>query len=111
MSLDLKRTPDIEAVVTLLSADEGGRSTPAISGYRPAHSVSDDYLTSGLHQYIGQDRLAPGQSCPTNIWLLSPDLYPHSLWVGKVLKVQEGGRLVGHAKITKVFNVALLRDS
>ncbi len=48
MTLDPNRQPDVEAEVTFLGEAEGGRARPAISGYRPAHSVLDDYLTSGV---------------------------------------------------------------
>ena len=48
------RTPDVEAEITMLSTEEGGRPVPAFSGYRRGHKVRDDYITSGEHQYIGR---------------------------------------------------------
>jgi translation elongation factor EF-Tu-like GTPase len=101
------RQPDIEAEVTFLPIGDGGRSTPALSGYRPNHLVLSDYLTSGHHEYKDKERVLPGESAITEIWFLSPEQYPKSMRVGKVIRVQEGSRLVGHAKVLKVFNEAL----
>lgn len=101
------RQPDIEAEVTFLPAAEGGRSTPAMSGYRPNHLVLPDYLTSGHHEYKDKDQVLPGESAITEIWFLTPDQYPHSMQVGTVIRVQEASRLVGHAKVMKVYNEVL----
>jgi len=99
------RTPDVEAEITLLA--EGGRQTPAYSGYRPAHKVRDDYLTTGVHHYIGCDELLPGQTVRGTITFITPEIYPHCLWVGRVIDIQEGGRVVGRARITRIMNALL----
>jgi elongation factor Tu len=101
------RQPDIEAEVTLLATAEGGRSTPAKSGYRPNHLVFPDYLTSGHHEYKDKEQVLPGEPAITEIWFLTPDQYPKSMRVGKVIRVQEGSRLVGHAKVLKIYNEVL----
>ena len=101
------RQPDIEAEVTFLAPADGGRSTPAKSGYRPNHLVLPDYLTSGHHEYRDKDQVLPGESAITEIWFLSPEQYPKSMSVGKIIRVQEGSRLVGHAKVLKVYNEVL----
>jgi len=101
------RQPDIEAQVTFLATDDGGRSTPALSGYRPNHLVLPDYLTSGHHEYKDKDQVLPGESAIADIWFLAPDQYPHSMQMGAVINVQEGSRLVGHAKVVKTYNKVL----
>lgn len=101
------RQPDIEAEVTFLATRDGGRSTPAVSGYRPNHLVLPDYLTSGHHEYKDKASVQPGESATTDIWFLAPEQYPKSMSIGKVIRVQEGGRLVGHAKVLKVYNQVL----
>jgi len=99
--------PDVEAEITLLPTIEGGRETAARSGYRPAHKVREDYLTSGMHQYIGCDAVLPGQTVRGTITFITPEAYPHCLWVGRVIDIQEGSRVVGRARITKIMNVLL----
>ena len=106
---DLRDTVDfdIEAEVYFLREDEGGRSTPAIIGYRPNHLVRSDYLTSGLHVYLEQDYVFPGHFAKTRIKFITPEIYPHCMDVGTKINVQEGSRIVGYAKVTKIFNKLL----
>ena len=105
------RDPDIEAVVTLLSTKDGGRQNASGSGYRPAHLVKENYLTTAMQYYIGQETLYPGESCLANIWFITPEAYPQSLWVGKNIQFQEGGRVVGYANVTQINNELLLKHS
>ena len=79
----------------------------AKSGYRPNHLVRPDYLTSGQHEYLDGNELRPGESTTAHIWFISPEAYPHSLRIGQSINVQEGGRIVGHAVILKIFNELL----
>ena len=106
----MNREPDIEALVTFLPTSEGGRQGPAFSGYRPNHLVLADYLTSGVHEYIDTDSVSPGESARTRITFITPEHYPHCVWPGRVIRVQEGGRLVGHAEVLQVFNPELLGE-
>jgi elongation factor Tu len=103
----MKRDPDVEADITLLSTAEGGRQTAALSGYRPAHKVRDDYLTTGVHDYIGCGEVFPGQTVRGTITFITPEAYPACLWVGREINIQEGSRVVGIARITKIFNALL----
>lgn len=98
---------DVEAEVTLLTTEAGGRKASALSGYKPHHRVLPDYQTSGEHRYIGRSQLPPGESGLATIKFVSPESYPHCLWVGRVLEVAEADRVVGSATITKIFNPLL----
>ena len=102
------RGPDVEAIVTFLSTGEGGRAKPTFSGYRPVHGILPNYLTSGEHQYIDRTTVFPGESARTHITFITPEAYPHSLWPGKVITVQEGSRIIGQAEIVDVINPDLL---
>jgi translation elongation factor EF-Tu-like GTPase len=105
------RPPDIEALVAFLPTSGGGRKTAARTGYRPAHLVKDGYLTTGQHEYPLQDCVSPGESAAANIWFLTPEVYPHSMWIGKAIPVQEGHRVVALALVTKILNTALKRPA
>lgn len=78
-----------------------------LSGYRPAHLIREDYLTTGLHEYT--ERLSDRKAIGT-ITFISPEVYPHTLWVGKRVPFFEGNCRVGYAVITKVLNPILLTD-
>jgi len=104
-------TFDIEAEVYLLSKEEGGRSTPATIGYRPNHLVNGDYLTSGLHVYLDQDYVFPGHTAKTGIKFITPEVYPNCISVGMKINVQEASHIVGYAKVTKVYNELLRKNT
>ncbi|MFZ5985689.1 MAG: hypothetical protein ACOYWZ_01000 [Bacillota bacterium] len=99
------REPDIEAIITALKPEDGGCITqPFFTGYRPAHLVKDDYLTTGIHHYYNTESIALGESALGTITFVTPEAYSECLWEGKIIRIQEGGRLVGYAKVTKIFN-------
>ena len=107
----VNRDADAEALVTFLPTSEGGRRGPARSGYRPNHLVLPDYLTTGVHDYVGRSWVLPGDSVRARITFIAPEHYPYCLWPGRLVHVQEGGRLVGRAEILRVFNPELLGES
>ena len=66
-----------------------------------------DYLTTGIHHYYRVKSVPPNGSAKGTITFISPDAYPHSLWLGKRIEIQEGNRVVGYATIIKIFNPLL----
>ena len=86
------------------------RRYPALDGYRPMHLVKKGYLTSGTHHYYSDVSLPPGGSADGTITFISPESYPHCLWIGKRIQIQEGERIVGYAVVKRIFNELLRRD-
>ena len=80
---------------------------PFGQGYRPAHLVRPDYLTTGIHHYLDKEEVYFGETALAEIAFLSPEVYPKCLWVGKRIPFQEGSRITGYATITKIFNKIL----
>ena len=80
------------------------RKTPVKSGYRPHHLVKDDYMTTGVHQYFNMDQVAPGEIAYATITFITPEAHPHCLYVGKIIQISEGERIVGYATVIKVLN-------
>ncbi|MFN7139267.1 MAG: hypothetical protein ACK4UN_08010 [Limisphaerales bacterium] len=107
----MHRSPDVEADIYFLPPERGGRPVPAHSGYRPAHKVREDYLTTGVHTYIDSEQVFPCETARAFISFITPELYPHCLWVGREISVQEGSRVVGSARITKILNPILEKTS
>jgi elongation factor Tu len=97
------RTPDVEVVFRF----SGTRHTPVRDGYRPAHRIREDYLTTGVHHYFDVTEVAPDGQARGTITFITPEAYAASLWVGKVLDIQEGGRIVGTATVERVLNPVL----
>lgn len=92
---------DIEAIIIC------ERNTPFYNGYRPGHLIKEDYLTTGTHQYYGVECIPNGESALGTIKFISPEEYTDCLWEGKIINIQEGSNIVGHAVITRIFNNSL----
>jgi elongation factor Tu len=70
-----------------------------------------DYNTSGEHVYIGKDFIEPGKSGTAYIWFITPEVYPKSLWVDRIIEIKEGSRIIGKAKVLKIFNKILVSEN
>ena len=106
----LKGPPDIEAEIRFLSPEEGGRHTPYRSGYRPNHDFgTDGMLNDAHHEYVGIDTVAPGDTVTARLWFLAPDYQAGRLYEGFEFTVQEGARIVGRGRVSKVINKGLER--
>ena len=109
MSPVLHRPHDFAGILYLLPAEQGGRQPGVRSGYRPIHKLYDNYLSSGEHEYPESNSANPGETTPVRVWLITPDVYPASIWVGRKLEILEGPvKLVGILTVQAVNNPILL---
>lgn len=99
----MNKLPDVEVLFEF----NGTRKTPAADGYRPAHLVTENYLTTGIHHYYEVDSVLPNGTAKGTITFLSPEAYPYCLWIGKKVNIQEGERIVGYATIVDIYNSIL----
>ena len=99
----LDRSPDIKVEFRF----NGTRNRSVLSGYRPDHLIKDGYLTCGIHKYYKDEAVMPNETVCGTITFISPEAYPHCLWIGKVINIQEGARVVGTAVIKQVLNPLL----
>jgi len=99
--------PDILGEVFYFKDTDDSRESPATSGYRPAHQVTTEYQTSGEHIYFENDVAFPGDTVQAYIKFITPEAYPHCLWVGKTMNINEGSRVVGTVTVKEVFNELL----
>ncbi len=101
----LERDSDIEAEIRFLSTSEGGRQTPVATGYRPNHDLGmEGMLNDAVHEYVGVDWVAPGDTVHAKLWFFAPEFQVGRLHEGMEFTVQEGARVVGRGKVTKIFN-------
>jgi translation elongation factor EF-Tu-like GTPase len=101
--------PDAEVMFELTGSSSGGRLGHVVSGYRPQYVVRSDYHTSVAHQFVGVDRVSPSERAKAEVWFITPEAYPHSLWEGRRVEIAEGAKRVGVATILKVLNPLLLK--
>ncbi len=105
------KPPDIEAQITYLPTEAGGKTKPALRGYRTTHNFGhpDGMLNDAHHEYPGTGSVAPGATAQALIWFLVPEYQEKWLFDGLKFTVQEGSRVVGHGVVTKVINEKLRR--
>jgi translation elongation factor EF-Tu-like GTPase len=97
--------PDIEAEIRFLTAEEGGRHTPARSGYRPQFYY-DGHDWDALQEYPDVEWVHPGETARTLLWFLSPDAQLGRVHEGMEFEVREGARVVGRGRVTKILSLA-----
>ncbi len=95
---------DIEAEITFLTPEEGGRKTPVFSGYRPQFYY-DGHDWDAIHDYGDVAQVAPGQTVTALLVFLSPAYHLGRLYPGKQFQIREGQRIVGHGRVTKILNL------
>ena len=99
----MTKLPDVEVLFEF----NGTRKTPVVDGYRPAHLVDENCLTTGIHHYYEVDSVLPNGTAKGTITFISPEAYPKCLWIGKKIRIQEGERIVGFATIIDIYNPIL----
>lgn len=87
-----------------------GKVKIVFSGYRPIYDIRPGYWTSTLHEFVGVPEVKTGEEAIANVWFITPGTYQHSLWVGRVLTVAEGSRMVGTSTVLEIFNEILERE-
>lgn len=101
---------DFIAILKYKTFDEGGRSTPAKSGYRPQLCFDfEKNSTSGRQVFIDKEWVCPGESIEAEITMLSPQLFENKLYEGLEFKFCEGRTIVGYGTILKILNEKLIR--
>lgn len=96
--------PDVEVIFEFV----GYRKNHLYEGYRPAHLIYENCLTTGEHSYYKLDNDTDGE-LKGIITFISPEDYPACLWIGKQITMYEGKNVVGHATITNIFNPILCK--
>jgi translation elongation factor EF-Tu-like GTPase len=97
--------PDIEAEITFLPTDQGGRKTPAYSGYRPQFFY-EDHDWDADQEYPDVETVLPGQKVRALLRFLSPQAHLGRVHVGMEFQVREGLRIVAHGRVTRILNLA-----
>lgn len=101
----MKLKPDVEAIFKFV----GDRKENFYEGYRPAHLICEDYLTTGVHNYynLGENT---SKELKGTITFIAPETCPACLWIGKEIAMYEGKNKVGYAVITKIYNSTLCKS-
>ena len=104
------KEPDFIAELYYHTAEEGGRATFAVTGYRP-HIKFDvhEMQTSGSQHFIGTSQIYPGDNVMCKITMVSPQIFKNLLEVGSKFKFMEGSRVIGFGVVNEILNPILLK--
>lgn len=71
------RPSDLIVNLSLTAQRSDGSLKEVISGYHPIYQVRADYWSSAYHEFVGGTGVRTRQQCKAEVWLLSPEAYPH----------------------------------
>jgi len=108
----IDRGDDFIASLTYKTTEQGGRKTPAHSGYRPQVKFNfEEMQTSGQQTFIDKDIVYPGEIVEARIKILSVDYFANCLTEGMDFEFREGDKIIGTGKIKKILNDKLKKAS
>lgn len=103
---------DFIAELQYLTTEQGGRKTPASSGYRPQVKFNfAEMQTSGQQIFIDKETVYPGEKVDAKIKILSPDYFADCLTEGMNFEFREGPTLIGTGQIKYIVNDKLEKAS
>ena len=88
-----------KAQVYVLSKDEGGRSTPFFSGYRPQFYFRTTDVTGSIKLAEGVEMCMPGDNVEIEVELIKPIAMDQDVRFA----IREGGRTVGSGKVIQII--------
>lgn len=101
---------DFIASLTYKTTYEGGRKTPAKSGYRPAIKFPfAEMMTSGQQKFANREWVYPGETVYAEITIIATDYFKETLYEGLEFEFREGARVIGTGRITEILNESLRR--
>jgi translation elongation factor EF-Tu-like GTPase len=95
---------DVEAEVTFLATEVGGRHGPAFSGYRPQFFY-DGQDWDAIQFYPDVNQANPGDTVKVHFAFLSPEEHIGKLVPGKMFLIREGHRVVGYGTVTRILEL------
>jgi len=98
----------VEATISLLSTEDGGKPQPITARYRPNHNFGSPENRS---MFVGQvelhenEFLHPGESRDLLVRFLNVRGLAEKLFVGSQWRLQEGLRLVGTGRVKRIVSI------
>lgn len=100
-----RNSPDFIAMLKYRTAEEGGRTKPAYSGYRPQIKFGFEVMqTSGRQMFIGKDNVRPGETVTAEITMASPHIFHGRISCGMYFEFREGAKVIGTGEIIEILN-------
>ena len=102
--IQMERPKDIEAVVTFIPTEHGGRKGPAFSDYRPQfYYAGHDW--DAPQQYPDVEQVNPGDTVRAYLSFLSPEEHVGRVKPGMAFLIREGQKIVRYGSVTKLIDL------
>ncbi len=99
---------DFIAQLKYRTHEDGGRKTPACSGYKPRLKFAfTDVQTFGLQTFIDKDWVYPGEEVTAKIKISDPELFAGQLYPGIEFELRESARIIATGVILMIVNSML----
>ena len=95
----IKPHTKFEAQIYVLSAEEGGRHSPFMTGYRPQFYFRTTDITGTVNLEEGIQMVKPGD----NVKIIGELIHPIAMDEGLKLAIREGGHTIASGQVTKVI--------
>lgn len=106
----LLQNVDFVAELKYLTPIEGGRTTPAFSGFKPSMKFDfTDMQISAQQTFLDKEVVYPGERVEAAIRIVYIEHFANSLIKGMAFEFREGPWLIGTGIITDILNDKLLR--
>jgi len=103
----MKSVSHFTALLTFVSSEKGGLSTPASSGYRPFIKFPfTKNLVTGIQKFTGTDLVFPGDTVSVEITLTDVSGFAGKLYEGLDFEFFEADRLIGYGVVTGLNGIA-----
>ena len=104
--------PDFIAVLTYKTHEQGGRSLPVVSGYRPGITFPFDKMqTTGQQIFMNKELVYPGDVVEAEIRIPSVEYFANQLTEGMTFNFSEGETIIGTGEIKQIINERLRKAS
>jgi translation elongation factor EF-Tu-like GTPase len=95
---------DIEAEITFIPTEHGGRRGPAFSDYRPQfYYAGQDW--DAPHEYPDVKQANPGDTVRAFLRFLHPEDHVGRLKTGMAFLIREGQKIVAYGSVTRLVDL------
>jgi translation elongation factor EF-Tu-like GTPase len=100
----MNRPKDIEAEITFIPTEHGGRQGPAFNDYRPQfYYASHDW--DAPQEFPDVQQVNPGDTVRAFLCFLSPDEHVGKVKPGMAFLVREGAKIVAYGSVTRLIDL------
>lgn len=100
--------PDFIAILQYKTHEEGGRSIPVLSGYRPEVKFDfDPMVTCGIQTFLNKEKVYPGDTVEAELSIIATPHFKGKLAEGMVFTFSEGPNIIGTGRIKEILNKEL----